>query len=145
MTDGLSTQLRFHHVGVVVADIHTRRQFYVESLGYSARTGVIHDPLQGAFVQFLALPQADHYLELVAPDAPDSKLARAAKRALPLHHLCYATPAIEAALGRLAAGGALVFQEPVPAVAFSGLRIAWVVNEEGLLVELLEQGGPGEL
>jgi methylmalonyl-CoA/ethylmalonyl-CoA epimerase len=138
-------RLRFHHVGVVVQDIDAQRQFYVESLGYTVRTEVIHDPLQGAFVQFLALPGADHYVELVAPDGPESKLVRASRRGLPLHHLCYATPAIEASLRSLAAAGALVFQEPVPAVAFGGRRIAWLANEAGLLIELVEQGAPGEL
>jgi len=138
-------RLRFHHLGVVVDDIAARRPFYLGVLGYAIRTDVIHDPLQGAYVQFLALPGADHYLELVAPDGPQSKLARASKRGLPLHHVCYATPAIEASLRNLAEAGAMVIQDPVPAVAFDGRRIAWLVNDEGVLLELVEQGGPGEL
>jgi methylmalonyl-CoA/ethylmalonyl-CoA epimerase len=139
-----AVHLRFHHIGIVVDDIDNRRRFYEESLGYTARTGVIHDPVQSAFVQFLVLHQADHYLELVAPDGPASKLALASKKGQPLNHLCYATPAIEAALESFAEAGSLVFQLPVPAVAFNGRRIAWLMNSEGLLIELVEQGAPSD-
>jgi methylmalonyl-CoA/ethylmalonyl-CoA epimerase len=137
--------LRLHHVGIVVNDIDAKRRFYEESLGYKARTEVIHDPVQGALVQFLAHPNADHYLELVAPDGPASKLVRASRKGAPLHHLCYATPTIELTLKRFAAAGSLVFQEPAAAVAFGGRRVAWLINEDGLLIELVERGGPGDL
>ena len=40
--------------------------------GYEVRTPVIHDPLQTAFVQFLALPGDRVYLEFVSPDGPES-------------------------------------------------------------------------
>jgi methylmalonyl-CoA/ethylmalonyl-CoA epimerase len=138
-------QLRLHHVGIVVDDIEEKRRYYEEALGYTARTGVIHDPVQTAYVQFLQLGNGETFIELVAPDGPESKLARASKKGLPLNHLCYATKAMEATLAHLSTKGSLVFKAPVPAVAFEGRRIAWVMGPDGLLVELVEDGGWGAL
>ena len=137
--------LKLHHIGVVVREIEEHRAFYVQSLGYRPVTGVIHDPLQTAYVQFLAIPGADHYLELVAPDGSNSKLAKASLAGSPLNHLCYSTPGIEEALRELAAAGALLVQNPVPAVAFEGRRIAWLFSPDQLLTELVERGPPGSL
>ncbi len=61
---------------------------YVGRYGYALATPVIHDPLQTAFVQFLRLAGDRTYLELAAPDGPESKLTTAAKRG-GLNHLCY--------------------------------------------------------
>jgi len=137
-------QLRLHHVGIVVADIDEKRRFY-EALGYTLRTGVIHDPVQTAYVQFLQLGDGDTFIELVAPDGPESRLARASKKGLPLNHLCYATTGIDATLEYLETQGALVVHSPVPAVAFDGRPIAWVMGPDGVLMELVEDGGPGAL
>src|SRR5262249_46806044 len=102
-------------------------------------------PRQTAYVQFLSIPGADHYLELVAPDGAASKLMKASRAGVPLNHLCYSTPGIEDALGKLAAAGALMVQDPVPAVAFGGRRIAWILSPDQMLTELVERGPPGTL
>ncbi len=137
--------LRLHHVGIVVEAIEADRVFYVEQLGYKERTGIIHDPAQTAFVQFFRLPGADHYLELVAPDSPQSLLAKASRKGMPLNHLCYAARDIDQALASFRNGSAFVAQEPVPAVAFDLRRIAWVVSRNGLKIELVEAGPEGSL
>jgi methylmalonyl-CoA/ethylmalonyl-CoA epimerase len=137
--------LKLHHIGLVAREIEEQRAFYVQSLGYRPVTDVIHDPLQTAYVQFLSIPGADHYLELVAPDGPTSKLAKASRSGLPLNHLCYSTAQIEVTLRELATAGALAVQDPVPAVAFGGRRIAWILTPDQLLTELVERGPPGTL
>ena len=137
--------LKLHHIGVVAREIEEQRAFYVQSLGYRPVTEVIHDPLQTAYVQFLSIPGADHFLELVAPDGPGSKLTKASRAGVPLNHLCYSTAEIEETLRELGAAGALIVQDPVPAVAFKGRRIAWILSPDQLLTELVERGAPGNL
>jgi hypothetical protein len=60
--------LRLHHVGYAVKTIEPMAEAYVQRYGYELSTGIIHDQLQTAFVQFLKLAEDSAYLEFVAPD-----------------------------------------------------------------------------
>ena len=90
--------LTLHHVGYAVKEIAPAAEMYVRCLGYHVMTNVIHDPLQTAMLQFLRLPGDAAYLELVAPDGPESKLARTVQRRGGLHHLCFASGPLEPAV-----------------------------------------------
>jgi methylmalonyl-CoA/ethylmalonyl-CoA epimerase len=137
--------LRLHHVGVVAAEIETARAFYVDVLQYQERTPVIHDPVQTAFVQFLMIPGADHYLELVMPDSETSKLQEAVRKGKTLNHLCYSCENIAAMVSLMKESGCFVIRTPVPAVAFDGRLIAWLMAPGGLLIEVVERGTAGSL
>ena len=132
--------MRLHHIGVAVGDLSTAAQHFEGALGYEILSEVIHDPVQTAYCQFLKLPGHPPYLELVAPDGEKSKLAGALKRGGGLNHLCYAVPDIEAACARLASRNMILIQTPLPAVAFPDRRIAWLMDENRLLIELVEEG-----
>ena len=136
----LNLGLKLHHIGIVVKQLDESRTLY-DFLGYQQRTPVIHDPIQTAYVQFFKLAEADHYIELVAPDGPDSLLAAAAAKKLPLNHLCFATPDIRYTCNTLEANAWRLISEATPAVAFDGRKVAWLINPPTrLLVELVEQG-----
>jgi methylmalonyl-CoA/ethylmalonyl-CoA epimerase len=137
--------LTLHHVGYAVKEIAPAAEMYVRCFGYELFTEVIHDPLQTALVQFLRLPGDAAYLELVAPDGPESKLARAVQRRGGLHHLCYASGPLEAMVEHLGNSGMLLFSDPKPAVAFGGRRICWLMGEDALLVELVERRDDADL
>lgn len=134
-----------HHVGYVVAEIAPFAQIYVERYGYQLATGIIHDPVQTAFVQFLRLKGDSTYLEFVAPDSATSKLANAARKGSSLNHLCYVVDDIEQATDQLRERGMMILTLPVPAVAFAGRRVSWVMGRDRLPIELVERGAPGEL
>jgi catechol 2,3-dioxygenase-like lactoylglutathione lyase family enzyme len=136
---------RLHHVGIVVRGIAEFRSFYVDVLQYRERTPVIHDPIQTAFVQFFSIQGADHYIELVAPDGESSKLQEACRKGKTLNHLCYSCGNIAAMISFMKESGCFVIQKPVPAVAFEGRLIAWLMTQDGLLVELVERGLEGSL
>ncbi|HMD84916.1 MAG TPA: VOC family protein [Terriglobia bacterium] len=135
--------LNLHHVGVTVKEIPEAAALYLR-LGYEPRTGIIHDPEETAYVQFLRLPGDRAYLELIAPDRQDSKLSGALKRGGGLNHLCFATEDIETACERLCAEGFFLISSPVSAVAFHGRRIAWLMGPDRVLTELVESGPEGE-
>lgn len=137
--------MQLHHFGVLVENIEDASRDYVESFGYQIRSETIHDPLQTAYVRFLALPSESTYLELVSPDGSQSKLQNALRQAPGLHHICYATASIELGMEHLNSRGAMVIQPPVPAVAFRNQRIAWLMDRNCILVELVERGTNGEL
>jgi methylmalonyl-CoA/ethylmalonyl-CoA epimerase len=135
--------MRLHHIGYLTKDMTGAVSRFEERFGYRPVSEVIHDPLQTAWVRFLHLPGADHYLELVSPAGEGSKLAAAAAKGVTLHHLCYEVDNIEAAADRLRERQLLMVGTIAPAVAFGGRRIAWFMDADRLLCELVEAGeGP---
>ena len=137
MSDSL--QLRLHHVGHAVRELDAAAELYGRRLGYRAATGPIHDPLQTAVVQFLVLEGDAVYLELVAPDGPESKLSLAVKRGGGLNHLCYTCGDLEEAIEALEATAMKLISEPKPGVAFGGRRICWLLGQDPLPIELVER------
>lgn len=131
-------EMRLHHVGVLVRGVDASRCHYVRTMGYEVRSEVIHDPVQTAYVQFLSLPGAATYLEMVSPDGPGSRLSNQLKVGPGLHHLCFAVGNIEATLTDFRRNRSVIIAAPVPAVAFRGNRIAWLMNRDQLLIELVE-------
>lgn len=137
-------KLELHHVGVVVKDVAESCALYVRRFGYEVKTEIIHEPTQTAHVQFLRLPGDKTYLELVAPDGPNSRLVGALEKGGGLNHVCYAVDDIDAMCQTLRGEGLFLVHAPVPAVSFKGRRIAWLMGKDRLLVELVERGPEGE-
>jgi methylmalonyl-CoA/ethylmalonyl-CoA epimerase len=136
--------LRLHHIGYAVKQIGPLAEIYTQRYGYEFSTPIIHDPLQTALVQFLRLHGDQAYLEFVAPDGPESKLAFAAKRG-GLNHLCYSCGPLEQAIAELEDTGARLLSEPQTAVAFAGRRICWIIGEDPLPIELVERRDDDDL
>jgi methylmalonyl-CoA/ethylmalonyl-CoA epimerase len=141
----MSADLKTHHVGVLVKDLTKALKSYTDTLGYTIRSERFHDPIQTAFVQFLGIPGDSSLLELIAPDGPGSRLANSLKKGGGINHIGYAVPVIEEAVTAFEKRGMVTIHAPQPAVAFNGRRIAWLMNRDHLLIELVEQGKPGEL
>lgn len=139
-----SSGFALHHVGYAVKAIAAVSETYVSLFGYEVRTPVIHDPVQTAFVQFLSLPGERVYLEFVSPDGPASVLANAIRKGGGLNHLCYCADNIERAAEWLVQGGMLPLSPPLPAVAFAGRRVCWLMGENRVPIELVERNNPGD-
>jgi methylmalonyl-CoA/ethylmalonyl-CoA epimerase len=137
--------MRLHHFGILVENIETSSCDFVANFGYQIRSKIIHDPLQAAYVRFLALPSETTYIELIAPDSPRSHLHNALKRAPGPNHVCFSTVDIEESMQYLSSKGAMILRPPAPAVAFRNLRIAWLMDPNCILVELVERRSNGEL
>jgi methylmalonyl-CoA/ethylmalonyl-CoA epimerase len=135
--------LTLHHVGILVPDVAQAAAEYADKFGYRVCSEVIHDPVQTAHVQFLALTDSGSYVELVTPDGPWSKLAGALKKGGGLNHLCFITADIEEECRRLRDRGLFLLQSPVAAQAFPGRRIAWLMGADGIPIELVEPGAGG--
>jgi methylmalonyl-CoA/ethylmalonyl-CoA epimerase len=137
--------LKLHHIGIAVKDISEAADRYVRVLGYEIKSEVIQDPAQTAFVQFLKLPGDPVYIELVSPDRQQSKLSAAVQNGGGLNHMCYVTSDIEIACKELRGKGMFLLQPAVPAVAFQGRRISWLMGTDHVPIELVEAGPPDQL
>lgn len=133
-------EFQLHHVGIAVGSIAEAAVRFARRFGYVQASPVYEDPVQAAFVQFWRLPGATSYLEFVSPDGPDSHLHQAIKKKRSLNHLCCIAPDLDEACRRLRAEGLFLVRPPVEAVAFRPRRIAWLMGEDGIPVELVEAG-----
>jgi methylmalonyl-CoA/ethylmalonyl-CoA epimerase len=134
----LGFPLRLHHVGFVVANIERSAEGFVNSLGAHWDGTIYGDPIQKVKVTFLATGPTCAQIELIEPASDDSPVSRFLAKGGGQHHLCYEVDDIGHALATLKSRKASIVQEPCPAVAFHGRRIAWLITRERLVVELLE-------
>ena len=131
--------LVLHHVGFVVADIASSMQGFLRSLSASWNQQIWEDPLQRVKVAFLATRPGEPQIELVEPVGDRSPVRKfLVEKGGGLHHFCYQTDDLGAELRAVRSRRAILVRPPQPAVAFDGRRIAWVITQENLLVELLE-------
>lgn len=129
---------RFHHVGMAVQNLQTAIENYKNLFGYELVSGPFDDPIQNVSVCFLSWGAGDPMIELVAPLGPHSPVDLFLKKGSGIYHICYEVPDISAAIKHMTSNGCMLLSGPVPAVAFAMRKIAWLMTETNLLVELLE-------
>jgi len=131
--------LSLHHIGFVVASIQESADSFAQALCATWDGNIVFDPLQNVSVTFLQRSKiGDPLVELVEPGGPESPVSRFLQHGGGLHHLCYEVGDLEAHLTFCKSVGTIIIRPPVPAVAFNGRRIAWVVTRKRLLMEFLE-------
>jgi methylmalonyl-CoA/ethylmalonyl-CoA epimerase len=133
------------HVGVAVPSLDPTTELLSNLFGYRLVSGPFDDPIQKVAVNFLATSGNDAVeIELIAPTSDDSPVtAMLAKKSGGAYHLCFETNDLDAALIRAGNMGCRVLAAPVPAVAFGGRRIAWIVTPSRQLFELVEAEAAG--
>jgi methylmalonyl-CoA/ethylmalonyl-CoA epimerase len=123
-----------HHVGIVVENLDRAYRFWRDTLGLPlVREADVAD--QGVRAALLAA--GDSEIELLAPTAPDTGVARfLAKRGEGLHHLCFHTPSVDRDLDALRAQNVPLL-DLTPRDGLAG-RIAFLHPRacDGVLVEL---------
>lgn len=145
MTDSVSLPAaRLHHLGYLVPDLSAALRHFTQCLGYETASDPVIDEGQTAEVCFLSHPDMGHWLELVTPRGPQSKLQRALEQGGGPHHTCYQVQDVAAALSVWRGFGYFPVSKVAPGAAFGGRLIAWLYAREYGLVELVE-AGPGPL
>jgi len=132
--------LRLHHLGFVVRSIEDCGSSFAQALGATWDGKITFDPIQKVRVTFLeGRSNTDPLIELVEPGAEDSPVTQFLAKGGGLHHLCYEVNDLAEHLEFCKSVGNTIIRPPVPAVAFDGRRIAWVVTRKKLLLEFLER------
>ena len=136
----LTGNATLHHLGFVVSSISAAAADFAFSMSAHWDGEIIHDPIQRVRVSFFSPADSRNpVLELVEPASESSPVNSFVKKGGGLHHVCYEIDDLESGLREARAVGLVIVSEPVPAVAFGGRRIAWVVSKRRLLMELLER------
>ena len=124
---------RIAHIGIAVQSLDGALPFYRDVLGLPV---IPIDDADGAHIA--ALAAGDALVELLEPATPGSPIDTFIERRGPgIHHVCFATPDLDAAGVRLI--------DDVPRIGAEGKRIAFVHPSAtgGVLVELTEMESAG--
>jgi methylmalonyl-CoA/ethylmalonyl-CoA epimerase len=131
--------MRFHHIGYAVSSIRRYLDDFLVPMFRPVRvTSPITDPGQRVTVCFVEMVGGT-VIELVEPLGPGSPLDSiiGSKRG-GVYHLCYEVDDLDAELKRFRSKRCLPLAKPVPAVAFEGRRIVFLLTPEHDLLELVE-------
>jgi len=130
--------MKINHLGIAVKSIAISTQKYESGLGWKKSTGIIHDPIQKVKILFMEDDHGNRY-ELLEPVSDDSPINRILEKRTSLYHFCYEVQDIKLKIKELTKKGFTLISGPVEAVAFDGNLIAFLINWDNLIVELLEQ------
>jgi methylmalonyl-CoA epimerase len=130
------------HVGVAVDNLDAAIARYGEVFS----TPLVHrETLAEQGVDAALLDVGASHIELIAPLAPDTAVARfLERRGEGLHHVAYRVPSVDEALGALAASGVRLIDEK-PRIGIRGSRVAFLhpSSTGGVLTEIVEPSGSG--
>jgi LAO/AO transport system kinase len=124
------------HLGIAVTSLEQSIAFY-QSLGLAVahRETVVTEKVDVAM-----LPAGDSRIELLAPTAPDSPIAKfLEKRGPGLHHIALRVPDLEAAVARLQAGGARLLNQPRTGAGGHTYVFVHPAATGGVLLELIQE------
>lgn len=126
---------RFHHLGLACRDLAKESAAWT-GLGYRPEGPIFVDPVQKIRGCFLVGPGPR--LELLTPEGEGSPIEGYLARGIKIYHQAFESDAFETDLAALTAQGGKITAGPVPAVAFDGRRIAFVLLPTLNLIELIE-------
>jgi len=133
--------LRFHHLGLVVADPEAASRF-LGGMGYALGRRVF-DPLQNVNLMMLTHPTMPD-VEAIWPGDGPSPVDRLIRHGHMIYHLCYTTTDAAASLAAIERAGLAVLEvtPPKPAVLFGGIPVSFHVIDRFGLIELIHGDPP---
>ena len=137
----LPTGSDFHHLGYACASLGKERAQF-EQLGYRLEVGAFADPIQGVAGVFLTGPGPR--VELLENLPGSQTLSAWLDKGVKIYHFAYEVPDMAEALAWSRGQRAVTAVQPVPAVAFGGRRIAFVMLRTGLMLEFIEKTDRGQ-
>jgi len=130
----LPTGYDFHHVGYATTSLERERNFFA-CLGYRQEGQSFSDPLQGVAGCFLTGPGPR--IELLENLPGGEMLTPWLNAGIKIYHFAYLVDDLEGALRWAKTQRTRVTVAPVPAVAFNGRHISFVMFRNGLMLEFI--------
>jgi methylmalonyl-CoA/ethylmalonyl-CoA epimerase len=127
------------HIGIAVADLDQAVAFYADNFGFR----LVHQEVnEGQQVReaMLAVGDSGVYLQLLAPLAADSVIARFLERqGQGVQHVAYRVTSLDEAMAAVREQGMrLLYEEPRPGTSNSRINFIHPKDAGGVLVELVE-------
>jgi methylmalonyl-CoA/ethylmalonyl-CoA epimerase len=128
--------LRFHHLGLACSNLDAETS-WLEVLGYRREGEDFVDSVQGVVGRFLT--GAGPRLELLTEAEGSQALQSWLRKRVKIYHQAFLTALISDRIKSFEQAGGRLVTGPVPAAAFAGSRICFVMMPGMHLVELIEE------
>ena len=131
--------MHFEHIGVAVSNIKESLSVFNNLFELNDVSEIYEDIFQNIKISFFCF--AGVKIELIEPldSSKKSPVDNIIEKNMSYYHLCFRTGCIEDEISQLVEKGAIVVTEPIPSLAFSNRKIAFLyVNHLGL-IELVEK------
>jgi len=133
---GFLKGFRFHHIGYACKSIEKNLEFF-KLLGFSRDGDFFEDPLQG--IRGCFIKGNGPRIELLE-NLPDSnQLSGLIKKGINMYHLAYEVELIQESIQILLSKRAQILVNPIPAVAFNGRDVAFLLFKNGLIIEVIQK------
>lgn len=128
--------MKVHHVGYLVKRMDQAVHEF-EQLGFVEEHKLVYDSIRKINIVFMK--SGDYRIELVCPDkeSPIYGLMKRYKNSP--YHICYECDDLQLQIQPLTETGCLVIQEPCIAPAINNRRVAFLMNSEIGMIELVEK------
>lgn len=135
-----NTGLKLNHLGIAVSNIKKALPVYQDLFAYKLIGDIYKDQTQKVNVCFVGSgKEGEVIFELVEPTAKDSPVNQWLSKGVSIYHIGYDTDNIDATLEEVHSQGCIIVSRPVPAVAFSGRKVAWLYTPTRQLIEIVER------
>ena len=131
----MSANLQFHHMGVACRSIEREIRNFT-ALGYVQESRIYTDAIQKIDCCFMHGPGPR--IELIAPNHDESPVWPWVRQGVKYYHQAFETLDLDSAIAQFAAARGKLVSPPVPAAAFDGRDIAFVMLPGLILIELIE-------
>ena len=125
----------FHHIGLACRSLQSEIKAH-ELLGYRIEGPAFHDPIQ--HINGIFMVHGPMRIELIEPVGEHAPVRNIVARGIKMYHQCFEVADIQQSLSDLKSHGAHIIAEPVPAIAFQGRPIAFLILRTSLIVELIQ-------
>jgi methylmalonyl-CoA/ethylmalonyl-CoA epimerase len=129
----------FHHIGCATASIERERSVF-EFLGYQIEGEPFSDTLQGVAGCFFCGPGPR--IELLENLPGSDTLTPWVNAGVKMYHFAYRVDDICTAIDWARSQRAKVIVQPVPAIAFGGRYISFVMFRNGMMLEFIQKTLP---
>ena len=129
----MSSDLRFHHVGIACRNVRRTLKFITDSHPVKRATEILYDANQKADVCLVTLEDGTS-LELVSGEI----VANLTKKGMTYYHICYEVDDIDASVDRLTRDRCRLVSGPTEAILFDQRKVAFLYSPMGL-IELLSR------
>jgi methylmalonyl-CoA/ethylmalonyl-CoA epimerase len=132
--------MRFHHVGYATRDIDLYVQdFFRPVFAPLSISEKVSDPIQRVTVCFARM-QGNTLIELVEPLGTNSPIEGViGSNRGGVYHLCYEVDDLEREIARCRQRACMPISKPVPAAAFNGRQVVFLLTPQHDLIEFVEK------
>lgn len=137
-----NTDLHIHHLGYAVSDVEKSVKSF-ERLGFVRVSEVVEDTLRNVNIVFVKNKLEGTIIELVEPiseKSPVSKSLKYNKNVAHPYHVCYEVENLQRSIEMLKRQGYYLISDSSPALAIRNRDVAFMLQRDGGMVELLQGG-----